>query len=206
MVTMPRAAVAVPPVREVSIDSENFIIRSLKPSDATDCFSSWFDAPDVREVLNLPPQKRTKADMETYIRSFDQRSDLLLGIVTKSSGLLVGMLSLYIDWQSGRFIANMIIGEPGYRHKGVTMEITPPFREYFFKTCGLKVMTATALAHNAPIRAYLENTGWKLDRIVKGEVKSTTGGTPIDLCHYSITAEAWFQWLAQNGGPRRKRE
>lgn len=195
---------AVPPIREVSMESENFIIRTMRPSDATDRFSVWFDAPDVRDALNLPPQKRTKANMETYIRSFDQRRDLLLAIIAKASGVLVGMLSLYIDWASGRFIANMIVGEPDYRHKGATMEITPPFREYFFKTCGLKVMTATALAHNAPIRAYLDNTGWTLDRIVKGEVRSTSGGAPIDLCHYSLTAEAWFKWLAENGGPRRK--
>ena len=170
MVSFQRAAPVAPPVRDVSIETANFTIRTLKPADATERFSAWFEAAEVREVLNLPAQKRTKADMEAYIRSFDQRSDLLLGIFANANGLLVGMLSLYIDWASGRFIANMIVGEADYRHKGVTMEITPPFRAYFFKTCGLKVMTATALAHNAPIRAYLEKTGWTLDRVVKGEV------------------------------------
>lgn len=204
MVSASRTVPMAPAKREVLIESENFIIRTMTPADATDRFSTWFDAPDVREMLNLPAQKRTKADMAAYIRSFDQRSDLLLGIVAKADGLVVGMLSLYVDWRSGRFIANMIIGEPDYRHKGLTMEVTPPFRAYFFKTCGLKVMTATALAHNAPIRAYLEKTGWTLDRIVKGEVKSASDGAAIDLCHYSLTAEAWFNWLDKNGGPRRR--
>ncbi len=195
----PAAAVG----REISFESENYLMRTLKPADATDRFSVWFEAEDVREMLNLPRQKRTKADMEAYIRSFDQRMSLLLGIFAKADGLLVGIFSLYVDWAKRHFIANTVVGEPAYRHKGLMMEVTPPFRAYFFNTCGLKVMTATALAHNAPIRAYLENTGWTLDRIVKGEVKPNAGGAPIDLCHYSLTADAWNQWYAKHGGARR---
>ena len=29
------------------------------------------------------------------------------------------------------------------------------------------------------------------------------GGAPIDLCYYSLTADAWNQWYAKYGGARR---
>lgn len=202
MVSKPHANSNREPVREISFESDNYLMRTLKPADATDRFSSWFEDAEVRGMLNLPARKRTKADMEAYIRSFDQAASLLLGIFAKANGLLVGIFSLHVDWANGHFIANTIVGEAEYRHRGLMMEVTPPFRDYFFNRCGLKVMTATALAHNAPIPAYLENTGWTLDRIVKGEVKSEARG-PLDLCHYSLTAEAWASWYTKNGGARR---
>lgn len=182
----------------ITIDTPNYVVRTLTLDDATEQWGAWFADPEVRIALNMPNRPQTKADMQAYIRGFDQENKILLGIFDKTNGLLVGILANYIDWKNGNFACNTVVGEPGYRSRGVMMDVTPPFRDYFFGTRGLKVMTATALASNRAIRAYLEKTGWTLDRVLQGHVKSHTDGSPLDLCSYSITADAWWKWKAAN--------
>lgn len=180
----------------IAIDTPHYLMRSLRVEDATERWPAWYADREIRNMLNLAKPPHSKADMVSYIRSFDQRQDLLLGIFDKANALLVGILSLYVDWPRKMFTANMIIGESAYRSKGVTMEITPPFRDYFFETRGLEVMTATALANNKPIRAYLEKTGWTLERVLKAHARAHDSGAMLDLCCYSITRDAWRAWKA----------
>ena len=182
----------------VVIETPNLTIRTLTTDDASDRFASWFAQADIRQSLNLPEQNKTKADMAAYVASFDQRSHLLLGIFDKANDLLVGLLTVQIDWRIGRYLVNTVVGEPAYRSKGVMLEVTPPFREYFFETLGLNVMTATALATNAPIIAYLEKTGWTRNQTLKEHTRSHADGAMIDLHLYSITRESWRAWKAAN--------
>ena len=94
-------------------------------------------------------------DVVRYVETFDQRSVLLLGTFEKSSGGHIGILAVDINPATGRFLVNMLIGEPGFRRQGVAWEITVPFRDYFFETLGLKVALASALALGYPITEYL---------------------------------------------------
>jgi len=187
-----------PSAKPIVIDTPNLTMRTLTPDDASDRFAAWFSQDDVRNGLNLPEKNKTKADIVTYIKGFDQRSNLLLGFFDKANDLLVGFISVQIDWRTGRYLANTVVGEPAYRSKGMMLEITLPFREYFFETLGLNVMTATALATNKPIIAYFTKTGWTLNQTLKGHTKSHADGTMIDLQLYSITREAWRAWKVAN--------
>ena len=64
-----------------------------------------------------------------------------------------------MNFETNQFLVAMIIGEPEYRHSGVTNAVTVPFRNYFFEELGMDAMLATALAHNKPIIHYLYATG-----------------------------------------------
>ncbi len=195
---MSAAAALSPLAGPIVIESPNVTIRTMTTNDASDRFASWFAQADIREALNLPEQQRTKADIAAYIRTFDQRFNLLLGIFDKANDLLVGLFNVQIDWRIGRYLVNTIVGEPAYRSKGLMLEVTLPFREYFFETLGLKVMTATTLATNAPIIGYLEKTGWTLKQTLKAHARSNADGSMIDLRLYSITRDAWREWKAAN--------
>ena len=192
------AAALAPSTEPVVIRTPNLMIRTMTVEDVSDRFVSWFSQDEIRTSLNLPAQGRTKADMVGYVQSYDQQSRLLLGIFDATSGLLVGFLTVQIEPRIGRYLVSTIVGEPEYRTKGLMLEITLPFREYFFETRGLKVMTATALANNKAIIGYFEKTGWTLNQTLKAHSKSHTEGTMIDLHLYSITREAWQAWKAAN--------
>jgi RimJ/RimL family protein N-acetyltransferase len=142
----------------------------------------------------MDSRPRTKADMETYIAGFDQQSRILLGVFDKANNLLVCVGNAQIDWTTGNYLINTVIGEPDYRNTGVMTELTPPFRDYFFDELGLKTSTASALGTNTVIRKFLEATGWTLVQVLKNHTKSHADGSMIDLYLYKLTREAWADW------------
>jgi RimJ/RimL family protein N-acetyltransferase len=189
------------PKKAMRIDCGDYYMRTATPADASDRWGAWMADPEAVQMLNAPARTLTKAEVATYIESFDQRSHMLIGIFETASDKLLGFLRVDIDPKLGRFLVSMMIGEPEYRNKGVTNAITVPFRDYFFETLGLKVMLATALSHNKPIIHYLLKSGWNLDKTIPRHVKSHTDGTMLDLCYFSITREAWRAWKAANLPP-----
>jgi RimJ/RimL family protein N-acetyltransferase len=189
------------PKRKVWLDCGKYILRTITVEDATDRWAKWMADPEASLMLNAPPQAMTRSDIVAYIKGFDQRTQILIGIFEKSSGLLLGFLRNDVNFTTGQFLVSMIIGEPEYRHSGVTNAVTVPFRDYFFETLGMNVMLATALAHNRPIIHYLYSTGWSLDRTLERHIKSHLDDRMFDLCFFSQTREAWRAWKkAKLGG------
>jgi RimJ/RimL family protein N-acetyltransferase len=189
------------PKRKVRLDCGKYILRTITVEDASDRWANWMADPEASLMLNAAPRTMTKSDIVAYIKGFDQRTHILIGIFEKASGLLLGFLRNDVDFATGQFLVSMIIGEPEYRHSGVTNACTIPFRDYFFETLDMKVMLATALAHNRPIIHYLYSTGWTLDRTIERHVKSNSDDQMFDLCFFSQTREAWREWKkAKLGG------
>jgi RimJ/RimL family protein N-acetyltransferase len=186
--------------RKVSLDCGKYIVRTITVADASDRWGSWMADPEASFMLNAPARALSKRDIVAYIRGFDQRSGILLGIFEKASGKHLGFLRVDIEQASGRFLVSMMIGEADYRNKGVTNDVTVPFRDYFFETLGLKTMLATALSHNRPIIHYLLRTGWVLERTIERHVKSHSDDRMLDLCFFSLTREAWRDWKKANVG------
>jgi RimJ/RimL family protein N-acetyltransferase len=96
----------------------------------------------------------------------------------------------------------MLIGEPEFRHRGVTMSLTVPYRDYFFETLGLEVALASVLARNTAVIDYLHKTGWQLDRTVVGGARSRRGGEPLDICLFSQSRDAWRAWKKAHAAGR----
>jgi RimJ/RimL family protein N-acetyltransferase len=186
------------PDRNVHLDCGQYLVRTVTAADASDRWGSWMADPEASFMLNSPPKSMTRQEIELYIGKFDQRSHLLLGIFEKTANTLLGFLRVDVDPTHGRFLVSMLIGEPDYRNKGVTQDITPGFRDYFFETLGLKTMLATALSHNRPIIHYLLKTGWTLDKTIPRHVKSHSDGAMLDLCYFSQSREAWRAWKKAN--------
>jgi RimJ/RimL family protein N-acetyltransferase len=182
------------PKRKVRLDCGDYILRTITVEDATDRWAQWMEDPEASEMLNAPRKAMTRSDLVAYIKGFDQRTKILIGIFEKASGLLLGFLRNDVDFATSQFLVAMIIGEPEYRHSGVTNAVTIPFRDYFFETLGMKAMLATALAHNRPIIHYLYSTGWTLDRTIERHIKSNLDDRMFDLCFFSQTADAWRAW------------
>jgi RimJ/RimL family protein N-acetyltransferase len=182
------------PKKKVRIHSEEYLIRTIGMDDASDRWASWMSDPEAMHMLNMPARSWKKSDVVNYIKTFDQRSNLLLGIFEKQSGTHIGIFTVDINDVSGQFLVNLLIGEPEYRNKNVTSSLTMPFREYFFETLGLNTSLASVLAHNTPIIHYLLKNGWKLDHTVKHGAKSNADGTMLDVCLFSLSRDAWREW------------
>jgi len=184
--------------KSVRIDCDKYLLRTINIGDASDRWASWMADPEAVYMLNAPPRSLKKTDLIDYINRFDQKSRLLLGVFEQKTGTHIGILTIDIDHADGRFLVNMLIGEPEYRNKGVTNDITVPFRDYLFETLGLRKMMCTALARNHVIIHYLLKTGWTLDKTLKQHVKSHADGTMLDLCFFSQSRDDWRAWKRAN--------
>lgn len=187
-----------PAKKQVRLETARFVVRSARLEDASEQWGQWMADAEASHMLNAPAKALTKAEVEAYIRMFDQRTHLLLAIVEKASEKILGCFRIDIDEKLGRFMVSMIVGEPGYRHKGIMNELTVPFRDYFFDTLGLKTMLGMVLSHNEPVMRYLERTGLNLDKKIERHIKSHTSGAMLDMCFFSQTAEAWRAWKRAN--------
>lgn len=186
------------PRQNVNLDCGEYLVRTVTADDASDRWGRWSDDPDAAYMLNMQPKIHTKAEIATYVASFDQRTHLLLGVFKKDSGLLLSITRVDIDAKLRRCLVSVLVGEPDYRRKGVTKTCTPATRDYLFETLGLEMLLATALSHNLPVVNFLLKTGFHLDKKIEQHVKSRADAGMLDLCYFSLTREAWRQWRRAN--------
>jgi len=189
---MPSVSTKIPK-KTVRIESDEYLIRTLTTDDASDRWAGWMSDPEVIHMLNAAPLKMTRSDIINYIKNFDQRSDLLLGIFEKRKGMHIGFFTINADYKLSQGVVNLLIGDPAYRHQGVLSVVRRQFAEYFFETIGLKTMMATALKRNQIILDTLLKAGWILNRTLNQHVKSHSDGTMLDLCLLSLSRDTWRQ-------------
>jgi RimJ/RimL family protein N-acetyltransferase len=187
--------------KNIRIECGKYLLRTIKKDDACDRWASWMSDPQAIYQMNLSPRSWTKDKVLQYIRQFDQRLNLLIGIFEKQSWKHIGVLTINIDRDANTFLVNLLIGDPEYRNRGVTNDITVPFRDYFFETLGFEGMNCMVLSHNRVIIHYLVKTGWQLVDTRKGHVKSTADGTMLDLCFFSLSRDAWRVWKQAHPPP-----
>jgi RimJ/RimL family protein N-acetyltransferase len=186
------------PKKIVWVDCDKYVLRTLKSSDASDRWASWMADPGNLRLLNAAPRAMTRNDIATYIRQFDQRSHLLLGIFEKQSSLHIGFFRIDIDHALNGCLGFLMIGEQKYRHWSVTRDLRVPFQDFIFETLGLNLMLGTVLASNRPMLRYLLKSGWTLDKTAARHVKSHADDTMQDLCFVSLSREAWRAWKKAN--------
>ena len=183
--------------REIKIESSQYSIRTLKTEDSSERLAAWFSDPNVHYALNAPARTWSKDDVVKYIKEFNQTSKLLLGIFEKRSTLPAGIFTILINQTTGQGLINILIGDAGYRNKGIRtrgllVDIGVPFYDYVFQSLGLSELLASALARNRIIINMLVNHGWKLDQTLKSHQKSNSDGTMLDVCLYSLTRQSWL--------------
>ena len=195
---MSAAAAAKRSSQAIILETPNFYMRRIDVSDASDRVGAWFEQPEVCEGLNSAPGKKTKAELEAWIASFDQHTNRINAMFDKRNDLMITIGNSQFNWDISRVMMNIVVGEPAYRHCGAVFEGLVPVRDYVFEELKMKVMTATVLATNKPVIAILESTGSVRNQTLKNYKTSLQTGNPVDLHLYSQTAESWRDWKSKN--------
>jgi len=191
-----------PPRIDVRIDCGRYLLRTLKVEDACERWAGWMaDRRSVR-LSNVPPRAMKREDIVAYIKQFDQRSSLLIGIFEKQTRAQIGFIRLDIAPALSRCLGFMFIGEGKYRHSSVTNVLGPPFHDFVFETLGLRTMLTTVLARNRAMVLYLVKYGWTLDKTIERHVKSQTDDSMLDLCFLSLSGDAWRAWKKAHLAPK----
>ena len=81
----------------LKLQSENYELRSLVPSDAERDWGAWSADQDTAVLLNSRPRELSVAERVAYIARFDHRTSYLLGIFERTTDELVGIWAVYTD-------------------------------------------------------------------------------------------------------------
>lgn len=193
---------ARPKKKELWFQCGRYYVRTIRREDASDRWASWFADSWTMHVLNTAPKKLQKSDIADYIKQFDQRSHLLLGIFERGTRAHVGFIRLDIDDAAGEAMVNAVIGESGHRNRGATTDVFVPILDFLFDTVGIERVKASILLRNQLTLRYLLKLGWQQDETPETPVKSQADGTSLDRCAVSWTRDGYRAFRQTTIGSR----
>ena len=171
---MPRNA--RPSKKELWFRCGRYFVRTIRREDASDRWAGWLTDAWTTHVLNSPPRKIRKSEITEYIRQFDQRSQLLLGIFEMGTRAHVGFIRLDIDEAANEVLVNAVIGEPEHRNRGATTDVFVPILDFLFDTVGIGKVKASILLRNQVTLGYLLKLGWQREIAEQAPVRSYADG------------------------------
>jgi RimJ/RimL family protein N-acetyltransferase len=182
---------ARPARKDLWFQCGKYYLRTIKRDDASDRWAGWLSDPWTMHVLNSAARTLQKSDIAEYIKQFDQRSHLLLGIFERGTRLHVGFIRLDIDEAAGEALVNAVIGEAAHRNRGATTDVFVPILDFLFDTLGIARVKASILLRNRVTLRYLLKLGWRQDETTETPVPSQADGMPLDRCSVSWTRDGY---------------
>jgi RimJ/RimL family protein N-acetyltransferase len=187
--------------REVWFKCNRYFLRTIKREDASDRWAEWLSDPWTVHVLNTSPARIGKREIADYIKQFDQRSRLLLGIFEMGSRLHVGFVRIDLDG-AGTALVNAVIGEAAHRNRGATTDVFVALLDFLFNTVAVKRARASVLLRNQVTLAYLLKLGWQREEAPSSPVRSIADGSALETCMLSWTREGYYAFLRTPAGRR----
>ncbi len=171
------------------IEESNFFLRPLREHDVTNKYASWMNDLESTRYLETPAGNATIDSLSAYVSSHNIRNDsLLLGIFVKPTGNHVGNIKLEpISFVHKKAVLGMLIGEPGYRSKGLGTAVIHKLLQFAFDELGLHRIELGVTADNhSAIKCY-ERVGF----VLEGRLRDATlrDNHYVDNLHYAILNE-----------------
>jgi RimJ/RimL family protein N-acetyltransferase len=199
---MQSSRTARPAKREVWFNCGRYFLRTIRREDASDRWAEWLTDPWTMHVLNTSPMKIGRNEIADYIRQFDQRSRLLLGIFERGTRLHVGFIRFDIDYEASEALVSAAIGEAEHRNRGATTDVFVPALTFLFDTVGVGRVRASVLDRNDTTLTYLLKLGWQKDPAAEPPIRSNTDGTQLARSSVSWTREGYLAYRQTPIGKR----
>jgi len=147
--------------RRMRVASDRFVIRTLESSDVGSDYVAWFDDPVVRSFITWRPGENPAEELRAFVGDHDARSDSLLFGVFDEQGRHVANLKYEpIDLEAGVATLGVLIGDPGWRGRGLFGEAFAATATLISSTLGVgRVMLGVDRRNIAAISAY-ERSGF----------------------------------------------
>jgi RimJ/RimL family protein N-acetyltransferase len=179
-----------------------YFLRTVKREDASQRWADWLSDPWTVHVLNTSPRQMTKAEIGDYIKTFDQRERLLLGIFERGTRSHVGFIRVDISSSDNQALVSAVIGEKDHRNGGATVNTFIPLMKHIFETLKLGGVHAYVLERNQTTIGYLRKLGWTLQPEPEQPVKSHIDGSLLVLRRMTWDRPGYKAWLASPIGRR----
>ena len=164
-------------------------LRPLERSDV-EALLPWINDPQVTRTLLIYRPVNRDAELEFIDRMTNSEHDVVLGIVVKATGRLIGASGLHqIDTQSRQCQFGIFIGEQAERGKGYGTEATRLITGFAFATLNLNRVWLHVTSENAAGIAAYEKVGYLHEGVLKQALYKE--GRYHDLVAMAILRGEW---------------
>jgi RimJ/RimL family protein N-acetyltransferase len=167
----------------------------MTPRDATKRYVSWWSDPEITTNLGLRPQQLSVQQAVNHIRSFDNRTNFLLGIFPKGKTIPIGTISILAGDQK-RTSTDTIIGEKSYWGKKVPLEIRAAVIDFIFSNLDVHKICGVVDGRNFATIFNYKAQGFACEGVLR-EHLAAVDGTRHDQLHFGLLRH---EWLAAGNG------
>jgi ribosomal-protein-alanine N-acetyltransferase len=177
------------PGSKVTLESENYLIRSLVQKDATPEYISWWNDEDVQGPLGFKPRGWTEQRAKQHISNFDNRKRFHLGIFPKGESLPIGFFAIFVEGEI-RATTNVVIGNKEYWGKGVVKEVRTCALDFIFQQLGMKKVSGKVNSNNYPSIFNYKALNFKTEGVLRKQTRGSEGQLLDEIC-FGLLKEEW---------------
>lgn len=137
--------------------TNRFILRPLKVDDVSNRYVDWINDQVTSQYISAAASKPSLINLRQYVLDRTGREDVMfLGIFEKTSGLHIGNIKYEpVNSAFGYAIMGILIGNAGWRGKGVAAEVISASAEWLRQCRNIRqIILGVSRTNTAAIRAY----------------------------------------------------
>ena len=184
---------------DISYETEHCVVRDLETSDACGTICNWLSDPDIAKALNAPVRALGMDDLLKYIAGHNRIEGHLLGVFDKRTVQILGLWSVYVDWNLSEFLVNVLIPGNVEGELGAMKETGRPLYAIMFRDLGLQTMRYNVLASNRVMQDRMRLSGGAGIAAPEhiSSVASATGSGEEAVQHFRINREQYEEIVAR---------
>jgi RimJ/RimL family protein N-acetyltransferase len=175
----------------VDLQTDRFHLRTLRPDDASERWSSWAKDPEVMAPLNAPVRNMDQQYLAGYAASFDNTNRFLIGIFDKATETHIGFFIVEVDRTHRCATIHVVIGDKAWWGKGVANECRAALLDHFFDQRGIEKACGVPLSHNVAAVSTFKKQGWRFEGTLRGQRLSFADGSRLDQDQFGLLRDEW---------------
>ena len=179
----------------VLLQTKRFLLRSLKPSDASQRWLGWLKDTEVLDPINSPARDVALRDLMAHIEANSNNDTVfMIGIFDLESKVQIGYYSIFRTVNEFQRIANfnVVIGEKPWWGERVINETRAALLDEFFLNRGIEKATGHPLARNFAAIFNYKAQGWRHEGTLRAHLISLKDGSPLDQYLFGLTKDEWL--------------
>ncbi len=178
------------PGKPVEMETKRFFVRSLKPEDADENYTSWWNDAEIQRGFNQKPRNWDIPRAAQHIRQFNNRNKFHLGIYCKKTGKLIGFFAIFVNDQHKTAKTNVCLGDKTFWGKDVIIEVRTHMLGFIFLTLGMEKAESEIIGRNFSSIFNNKVLGYTSEGILRKHSPSVEGGR-ADTYLYGLLKEEW---------------
>ncbi len=180
-----------PRPKPIRLVTDRFLLRTLRPQDVTPSLLAWIADPEVMEPINQRPIQISRERMAGIIASCDGVEDTYIGIFERKSSTYIGNYMLHFDRKELTVTFDVLIGDKSFWGQKVVLETRPVLLDHVFKYGFEKAVGRPPARNFASVFNY-KTEGWRLEGILKGQLKHRYGEGRLDQYEFGLLKDEWL--------------